>query len=91
AGTDLLTSCGLASRCALVIGPNTGLIHLATAAGCRVLLLNALGAKEYPYGHPEWMVTPRRARVPVSEIELDTVLTEVLRALESIRPQSSIR
>jgi ADP-heptose:LPS heptosyltransferase len=81
AGTDLLTSCGMACRCNLVVGPNTGLIHLATAARCRVILLNLFSAKECPYGHPDWMVTPRRPGLSMAEIELETVLAEVLRIL----------
>lgn len=81
AGADLLTSCGLASRCTVVIGPNTGLVHLATAAGCRVVLLNIFNAKECPYGHPDWMVTPRRAGGSVAEIEVDAVLAEIRRVI----------
>ena len=89
AGTDLLTSCGLAARCALVIGADTGLLHLATALGCRVLLLKHLKAKECPYGHPDWVITPRRAGVLVAEIELEEVLTEVLRVIHT--PQSVVQ
>jgi ADP-heptose:LPS heptosyltransferase len=86
AGTDLLTSCSLAARCALVIGPDTGLLHLANAAGCRVILMKHLTAKECPYGHPDWVLTPREARQLVADIELDTALAEVLRVLNPESP-----
>lgn len=84
AGADLLTSCGLAARCALVIGSDTGLLHLANAAGCRVLLMKHFTAKECPYGHPDWVLTPRQSGVFVAEIELETVLAEVLRVLNPV-------
>jgi heptosyltransferase-1 len=87
AGADLLTSSCLAARCAMVIGADTGLLHLANAAGCRVVLMKHLTAKECPYGHPDWVLTPRQAGVPVAEIELDTVLAEILRILS---PKSTI-
>ncbi|HTV40910.1 MAG TPA: glycosyltransferase family 9 protein [Candidatus Sulfotelmatobacter sp.] len=89
AGTDLLTSCSLAARCALVIGADTGLLHLATALGCRVVLLKHLTAKECPYGHPDWVITPHRAGVLVAEIELEEVLVEVLRVVHP--PQSAVQ
>jgi len=81
AGTDLLTSCSLAARCAVVIGSDTGLLHLANAAGCRVVMMSHLNAKEYPYGHPDRVLTPRQAGLSVSAIEMETVLAEILRVL----------
>jgi ADP-heptose:LPS heptosyltransferase len=88
AGADLLTSCGLAAHCTLVVGPDTGLLHLANAVGCRVLLLKHFTAKECPYGHPDWVITPPRAGVLVAEIELETVLAEILRVV-SPKPTES--
>jgi ADP-heptose:LPS heptosyltransferase len=87
AGTDLLTSICLAARCSLVIGADTGLLHLANAAGCRVILMKHQTAKECPYSHPDWVVTPRQPGVPVAEIELETVLAEILRV---VSPESTV-
>lgn len=87
AGTDLLTSCSLAARCAVVIGSDTGMLHLANAAGCRVVMMTHQNAKERPYGHPDWVLTPRQAGVPVAEIELDTVLAEIRRV---VGPESRV-
>jgi ADP-heptose:LPS heptosyltransferase len=86
AGTDLLTSCSLAARCALVIGADTGLLHLANAAGCRVLLMKHLTAKECPYGHTDWVLTPRQAGILVAEIDLEIVLAEILRVVDLKAP-----
>jgi ADP-heptose:LPS heptosyltransferase len=82
AGTDLLTSCSLAARCTVVIGADTGLLHLATACGCRVILLKHLKAKECPFGHPDWTLTPQREGLRTAEIELDVVLAEIRRVIE---------
>lgn len=82
AGTDVLTSCCLAARCDLVAGADTGLLHLATASGCRVLMLKHLTATEYPYGHPDWVLTPPRAGLWAAEIELEVVLAEIRRVIE---------
>lgn len=87
AGTDLLTSCALVARCALVTGSDTGLLHLANAAGCRVILMKHLKAKECPYGHPDWVLTPRQEGEFVATIELETVLAEILRV---VRPESTV-
>jgi ADP-heptose:LPS heptosyltransferase len=87
AGTDLLTSCSLAARCAVVIGPDTGLIHLANAAGCHVVLMQHLNAKACPYGHPDRVLMPRQAGLPVADIEIQVVLAEILRILN---PESQV-
>ncbi len=88
AGTDLLTSCSLAARCDLVIGPDTGLLHIASAMGCRVILIKHLLWNAYPYGHPDWVLTPRKAHLQMADLELEPVLAEILRVMESIhRPE----
>lgn len=89
AGADLLTSCSLAARCALVIGSDTGLLHLANASGCRVILMQRLHTTTCPYGHPERMITPRQAGVSVAEIELETVLAEIWK-VPGLSPQSPV-
>ena len=82
AGTDLLTSCGLAIQCALIIGADTGLLHMATASGCRVILIEHTPEKhKCPYGHPDWSITPARAGLCVKDIELEAVLAETRRVI----------
>lgn len=82
AGTDLLTSCSLARRCAVTTGGDTGLLHLANASGCRVLLLKHFTAKECPYGHPDWVLTPPRKGILVAEIDPHLVLAEIRRVID---------
>lgn len=81
AGTDLLTSCGLAAQCALIIGADTGLLHLATALGCRVVALEHVGANHCPYGHPDWIITPEPPGLSVADIKVDAVLAEIQRVM----------
>jgi ADP-heptose:LPS heptosyltransferase len=89
AGTDLLTSCSLAARCDLVIGPDTGLLHMATAAGCRAVLIKHLWWNAYPYGHPDWVLTPREGRLQVADLTLEPVLAEILRVIGSVHGPES--
>jgi ADP-heptose:LPS heptosyltransferase len=89
AGTDLLTSCGLAARCDLVIGPDTGLLHMASAAGCRTILIKHLLWNAYPYGHPDWILTPGEGRLQVADIELEPVLAKILHVIESVHGPES--
>ncbi|MGH8024305.1 MAG: glycosyltransferase family 9 protein, partial [Limisphaerales bacterium] len=89
AGVDLLTSCALAARCALVMGADTGLLHLANSAGCRVVLLKRLEAKECPYAHPDWVLTPSRSGLPVAEIELEAVLIQARQILEPVHSHAA--
>lgn len=81
AGADLLTSCGLAAMCTLTVGGDTGLLHLATASGCRVLALSHVGDIHGPYGHPDWTITPPRKGLFAADIELDVVLAEIRRVI----------
>jgi len=58
AGAPLLAMAGLMKHCTLVIGSDTGLVHLAVAMGKRVcMLIHRLNVDSlFPYGHPEWVV-----------------------------------
>jgi ADP-heptose:LPS heptosyltransferase len=60
AGAPLLVSAGLARLSTVVLGGDTGLLHLAVAMGKRVvMLMNALGpGASPPYEHSEWAVLP---------------------------------
>jgi ADP-heptose:LPS heptosyltransferase len=60
AGAPLLLSAGLAALATIVLGGDTGLVHLAAAAGKRVvILMRSIGpGAAHPYGHKEWAVAP---------------------------------
>jgi ADP-heptose:LPS heptosyltransferase len=75
AGAPLLVSAGLAKLSTLVIGADTGLLHLAVAVGRRVVMImksNAPG-NPHPFQHADWAVTPPPGKT-VSEIETNAVI-----------------
>jgi len=82
AGVPLLTSAGLANLATLVIGGDTGLLHLAVAMNKRVLMLmgsNSPGST-HPYQQPHWTVLPDRG-APLSSIPVENVNEGCVKAL----------
>jgi ADP-heptose:LPS heptosyltransferase len=82
AGVPLLTTAALMKLSTLVVGSDTGLLHLAVAMGRRVVMLmhsNAPGSS-HPFQHPDWTVTPPAGR-PVADIQLDAARQACERAL----------
>lgn len=75
AGAPLLAMAGLMKLCTLVIGGDTGLIHLAVAMGKRVymLALKHTDDSSFPYGHPEWVVEAS-TDAGVADIEVSRVV-----------------
>ena len=76
AGTPLLVSAGLMQLSTLVIGADTGLLHLATAMGKRVIMImhsNHPGTC-HPFQHPEGTVTCR-AGEKIADIPVASVIT----------------
>jgi ADP-heptose:LPS heptosyltransferase len=75
AGAPLLVSAGLMKLSRVVVGADTGLLHLAVALGRRVVMLmysNAPG-KSHPFQHADWTVTPPAGK-KVSEISTEAVI-----------------
>ena len=75
AGIPRLTDAGLMKLSTVVVGGDTGFLHLATALGKRVLMLvkrTGPGAT-VPFQHPDWIVEPE-AGFAVEDIELERVL-----------------
>lgn len=60
AGAPLLVSAALANLSSVVLGGDTGLLHLATAMGKRVVMVISSIAPGncFPYQHPDWAVAP---------------------------------
>jgi ADP-heptose:LPS heptosyltransferase len=82
AGAPLLVSAGLMRLSALVLGADTGLLHLAVAMGKRVIMImvsNVAGAA-HPFRHPDWTVTPLRGKI-VPQIPIAEVVEACERAL----------
>lgn len=75
AGVPLLVTCGLMQLSTLVLGGDTGVLHLAVAMGQRVLMLlhQATPGSPVPFQHPDWaLVAPRPAAV--AEISVADVI-----------------
>jgi len=82
AGVPLLTSAALMGFAQVVVGPDTGLLHLAVALGKRVVMIIHATSPgfSFPYQHPEWTVTPPPGQ-PLSSIRVEQVLTATAQAL----------
>jgi ADP-heptose:LPS heptosyltransferase len=74
AGVPLLVSAGLASFSNLVLGADTGLVHLAVAMGKRVVMImrSPFSGSTHPFQHPDWAIAPPN-KEPVESIRTDLV------------------
>lgn len=74
AGVPLLVTAGLMKVANLVVGGDTGLLHLAVAMGKRVVMLmgNAGPGSCHPFGHPEWAVVPPPGK-PVAALTKEAI------------------
>lgn len=81
AGVSLLVSGGLMKLASVILGGDTGALHLAVALGKRVVMTRSsiVPGSPYPYQHPDWAVTPGAGR-DVSGIETGTVIEACARA-----------
>ena len=86
AGVPLLVTGGLMKLSALVVGGDTGLLHMAVAMGRRVVMLmrsnrkGNLGGQTFPFQHPDWALMAASGQ-PVSSVEISTVIAATTRAL----------
>jgi ADP-heptose:LPS heptosyltransferase len=60
AGVSLLVTSGLMQLSTLVLGGDTGALHLAVALGRRVVMImdSVLPGNAFPFEHPDWTITP---------------------------------
>jgi ADP-heptose:LPS heptosyltransferase len=77
----LLVTGGLMKLSSLILGGDTGALHLAVAMGRRVVMIRSSVApgSPYPYQHPDWVITPTNGR-DVSSIETSAVIEACTRA-----------
>jgi len=82
AGVPMLVTGGLMKLSSLILGGDTGALHLAVAMGRRVVMIrdSIAPGNPYPYQHPDWAVTPTSGR-DVSSIETDAVIEACTRAI----------
>jgi ADP-heptose:LPS heptosyltransferase len=81
AGVPLLVTGGLMKLSSLILGGDTGALHLAVAMGKRVAMIrNSIApGSPYPYPHPDWAVIATNER-DVSSIETGAVIEACTRA-----------
>src|SRR5579883_51732 len=86
AGASLLLSAGIAQRSTLILGGDTGLVHLAVALGKRVVMtLRTLEAgSAHPFQHKEWSIAPQSGGL-IESIPVETVSRECERAASELR------
>ena len=82
AGMPVLTTAGLMQMSSLIVGADTGLLHLAVAMGKRVVMLIAstVPGRTFPYQHADWAVTPDSGK-PVSSTSIEAVIQATAEAL----------
>lgn len=81
---SLLLNAGLMNLSTVVLGGDTGMLHLAVAMGKRVVMImpSTAPGQGHPFQHPDWAITPARGRPPlVSSIASEAVIEASERAL----------
>ena len=74
AGAPLLVTAGMMKLSTLVAGADTGLLHMAVAAGKRVVMLMASAdIITRPFQHSNWALAPACGN-PISSIRTETVI-----------------
>ena len=91
AGASLLVTGGLMKLSSLVLGGDTGALHLAVAMGKRVVMIrdSIAPGRPFPYQHPDWAVTPMNGQ-DVSSIETGAVIEACAQTLAQQAGQASI-
>ena len=86
AGASLLLSGGLANRSTLVLGGDTGIMHLAVAMGKRVVMLmrTLIAGSTHPFEHPDWAIGPSPGG-GIESIPVETVIDHCARAARELR------
>jgi ADP-heptose:LPS heptosyltransferase len=86
AGASLLVSAGLVKLSSVIVGGDTGLIHLAVAMEKRAVFLAGFSRrpkKFYPFRHEDWKISPP-AGLGISAIPVTTVVEECRRAFAEV-------
>ncbi len=82
AGAPLAPAIWLINSSSLVLGSDTGLLHLAVAMGKRVLMLMGpdYPGRCIPYGHPEWVLSgsPEISLVELPEEVVNQAIADVV-------------
>jgi ADP-heptose:LPS heptosyltransferase len=84
-----LTDAGLMKLSTLIVGGDTGFMHLAVALEKRVvMLMNLQGpGSAVPFRHPEWVIAPKTGS-PLADVAPETVIDAVGAALAADVPKN---
>ena len=84
AGVPLLVTGGLVQLSTLVLGGDTGVLHLAVALGKRVIMLmhDDSPGSPIPFQHPEWVIAAPEPEA-IAKIPIDQVNEAVASVLNS--------
>jgi ADP-heptose:LPS heptosyltransferase len=68
--------------CALIVGGDTGLLHLAVAMDKRVVMLMPSAARSrcHPFQHADWVLTPPGDKIRISDITPEAAIEACARA-----------
>jgi ADP-heptose:LPS heptosyltransferase len=83
AGVPLLVTGGLMKLSTLVVGGDTGLLHLAVAMGRRVVMImrcKGNAPMTFPFQHLDWTVVASPGQ-PISSVEIRTVIEATTQAI----------
>jgi ADP-heptose:LPS heptosyltransferase len=86
AGVPLLVSGGLMKLCSVIVGGDTGLLHLAVAMNKRVVMVmrSIVPGTCHPLQHPDWTLTSADGFTILS-ISTETVIAACGRALAEVK------
>lgn len=81
AGAPMLVTAGLMKLSTLIVGGDTGLLHLAVAQGKRVVMIinPETAGRTYPFRHADWVLAPPQNQ-KVLQIETGVVIEACARA-----------
>lgn len=87
AGVPLLVTGGLMKLSSLILGGDTGILHLAVAMGKRAVLIGDATAlvKTHPFQHADWTITPPAGQM-LSSLETGPVIQACNRAFDELFP-----
>ena len=92
AGVPLIVTAGLMKHCDLIVGGDTGLLHVAVAMNKRVVMLmrSTTRNKCRPFQHPDWVLYPPDDS-NICGIKPQTVINACMGALAGERETSGAR
>ena len=85
AGVPMLVTGGLMKLSSLILGGDTGALHLAVAMGKRVVMIGDSVAlvKTHPFQHADWTITPPAGQI-LSSLETGPVIQACSQALNEL-------